>query len=86
MSGEVLVHELAHQWNVNSAYPDHECTRNSYDSAGLFCQGNGPQNSGQYDDGHYTFHYIGTTPATADSEYMTIRKAPEPRPQQGDGQ
>ena len=47
----------------------------------LFCQGNGPQNSGQYDDGHYAFHYIGTTPATADSEYMTIRKASEPRPQ-----
>lgn len=80
-SGEVLVHELAHQWKVNSTYPDNECTHDSYDNPALFCQSNGPQNSGQYDDGHVAFHYIGTSPATADSEYMTIRKASEPRPQ-----
>lgn len=82
MSGEVLVHELAHQWKVNSGYVDHECTHNSYDNPSLFCQGNGPQNSGQYDDGHVAFHYVpGATPGTADSEYVTIRTAPEPRPQ-----
>jgi len=81
-SGEVLVHEIAHLWNVNPNYPDHECTHNSYDNPALFCQGNGPQVSGQYDDGHIAFHYTGTTPATADSEYMTIRTAPEPKPNQ----
>lgn len=84
-SGEVLVHELAHQWNVNAGYPDHECTQNSYDSAAFFCQGNGPQNSGQYDDSHIAFHYLKPTPTTppsgADSEYITIRTASEPRPQ-----
>ena len=84
-SGEVLVHELAHQWNVNSGYPERECTHDSYDNAALFCQGNGPENSGQYDDGHVAFHYNkpapAAPPADADSEYITIRKASEPRPQ-----
>ena len=80
MTGEVLVHELAHQWNVNSGDPGEECNRNSYDNAALFCHGNGPQNSGQYDDNHIAWHYVGTTPATADSEYMDIRKASEPKP------
>jgi hypothetical protein len=80
VSGEVLVHELAHQWNVNSTYPDNECDKMSYDNPALYCQNNGPRNSGQYADGHLAWHYVGTTPATADSEYMTIRKADEPKP------
>ena len=79
-SGEVLVHELAHQWNVNAFKTDKECTNNSYDNPAFFCHGNGPANSGQYDDGHIAWHYTGTTPATADSEYMDIRKASEPKP------
>jgi hypothetical protein len=78
--GEVLVHELAHQWNVNSGYANNECNRNAYSTPTKFCQGNGPQNSGQYDDDFVQFHYVGTTPATADSEYMTMRRADDPRP------
>jgi hypothetical protein len=80
VSGEVLVHEVAHQWKVNQNYPDNECTRNSYADATKFCQGNGPRNSGQYGDGIVKFHYVGNSPATADSEYMDIRKAQEPKP------
>ena len=80
MSGKVLVHELAHQWNVNAGYLDHECTQNSYANAALFCQGNSPNNAGQYGDGIVHFHYVGNSPSTADSEYMTIRKTVEPKP------
>lgn len=76
-SGEVLVHELAHQWKVNSGYPQNECTRQSYDNPSLFCQMNSPGVSAEYDDGHIAFHYNGAT----DSEYMTIRRVTEPRPQ-----
>ena len=74
------MHELAHQWNVNSTYTDHECNKNSYANAAKYCQGNGPQNSGQYGDGIIAFHYVGTNPSTADSEYITIRKTGEPKP------
>ena len=80
VSGEVLVHELAHQWNVNSTYPDHECNKKSYADSTQFCQGNGPSNSGQYGDGIVKFHYVGSSPSTADSEYMDIRKTGEPKP------
>jgi hypothetical protein len=80
VSGEVLVHEIAHQWKVNQNYPDNECTRNSYADGTKFCQGNGPQNSGQYGDGIVKFHYVGNSPTTADSEYIDIRKTGEPKP------
>ncbi|MEA2571166.1 MAG: hypothetical protein QOI24_3167 [Acidobacteriota bacterium] len=79
VSGEVLVHELAHQWNVNTGYPGNECDKKSYANAVNYCHGNGPQNSGQYGDGIIKFHYVGSSPANADSEYMTIRKAADPR-------
>lgn len=79
-SGEVLVHELAHQWNVNPNYVDHECDKNSYTFPTKYCQMNSPENSAQYDDGQVKFHYVGSAPRDADSEYMTIRKAGEPRP------
>jgi hypothetical protein len=80
MSGEVLVHELAHQWNVNPNYIVGECTQNSYADSTRYCQMNSPENSAQYDDTKVKFHYVGTTPMNADSEYMTIRRADEPKP------
>ncbi len=80
VSGEVLVHELAHQWNVNSTYLNNECDKNSYADPTKFCQGNGPHNSGQYGDGIVKFHYVGNSPLSADSGYITIRKTGEPRP------
>ncbi len=82
VSGEVLVHELAHQWNVNPNYPKGECSQDSYDStssAHYFCQMDSPANTGQYADDHLEFHYVGTAPRTADSEYLIIRMQKEPK-------
>ena len=78
MSGEVLVHELAHQWSVNPSYPNGECTQNMYANA-KYCQMNSPNNTGQFDDDIVQFHYVGTAPSTADSEYMTMRLQQEPK-------
>src|SRR5258708_5819755 len=46
VSGEVLVHEVAHQWNVNPTYPNSECDKKSYADPSKWCHGPGTQNSG----------------------------------------
>ncbi len=79
VSGEVLVHEVAHQWSVNPGYPDGHCDKKSYDGL-QWCQMDSPQNTGTYGDGIIKFHYAGATEASADSEYITIRKTGEPKP------
>ena len=82
VTGETMVHELAHQWHVNGTYTNHECTLNSYDSTPTlpyYCQGSSPKNTTQFADDHVAFHYVGTSPKTADSEYMSIRREVEPK-------
>jgi len=84
VSGETLVHEMAHQWQVNPGYGDGHCNQTAYTNpsafATMYCEMNSAQNSGQYGDGIIRFHYTGNSPQTADSEYMDIRKTPEPKP------
>lgn len=79
-----LVHEMAHQWHVNPNYQDGHCNQTAYTNPSIFptmyCEMNSAQNNGQYGDGVIRFHYTGSSPQTADSEYMDIRKTPEPKP------
>ena len=83
---ENVAHELAHQWRVNA--PSEHCAANAYSGDGTFCRmhevwdwtdfrlsAHNPERA----DGKIEFHYTGSGP-TADSEYLTIRRAAEPVP------
>ena len=79
VNGENCVHELAHTWRVNYEIfgdnPGH-CTENMTGSlAHMACTMNLASYPG-YGDGIVGFHWV----SDDDSEYMTIRKAPEPLP------
>jgi hypothetical protein len=78
VGGEVLVHELAHQWAVDLTTAGH-CSYSSFRNSAKFCEMNSPGNSAEYDDGQVAFHYV-RNGAAIDSEYMTIRTSTEPKP------
>lgn len=87
-NGEVTAHELAHQWQVNppGVGAGGHCDQFRWDSTGLYCsmhpdygfastscRGTCPE----FYDGQVGFHYVSAN----DSEYLTIRRRPEPVPQ-----
>lgn len=80
VAAETVVHELAHQWQVNASYSGGHCNKTFYDDPTLYCTMNSGQNNRQLGDRLVRFHFVGTSPATADSEYMDIRKAADPKP------
>jgi hypothetical protein len=83
---EVVVHELAHQWRVNAGSPDGHCLEDAYVLNGTFCGMHRsfyiPAHNPELGDGIILFHYSHPQNAAVDSEYMTIRNAAEPVPQQ----
>lgn len=80
VGAEVLVHEMAHQWNVNPTGTDGHCTQASHLDVGKACLMNSSTPAGQIDDGYVAFHYAAGAATGASSEYLDVRRAPEPRP------
>jgi hypothetical protein len=80
VAAETVVHELAHQWAVNATSTGGHCNKTFYNDPTKYCTMNSGQNNPQLGDGVVRFHYVGTSPATADSEYMDMRRASEPKP------
>jgi hypothetical protein len=91
--GESFVHELAHEWRVNPTYePGVPChcdeafgkVLQMY-SHPLMCQMHhsmlGDPNSPERRDGIVGFHYLTRADGTVDSEYLRIRRRPDPAPQ-----
>lgn len=89
---ETVAHELAHQWRVNqpntSGMTWGHCSANAYSNDGTWCRMHEPwvyndpaasMHNPERADGKIEFHYTGSG-ATADSEYLTIRRAAEPVP------
>ena len=83
---EVVPHELGHQWKVNVASGDGHCLSNAYTNDGTFCgmhrSFNLRAHNPELGDGVFLFHYDKPRTGPADSEYLTIRRRPEPVPQQ----
>jgi hypothetical protein len=93
---EATVHELAHQWLVNPltptlhghcdqifAFGGFPFVQFMFDHPNLQCTmtSTWPASSSQLNDGIVGFHYIHLTGIGAHSEYLTIRRRPEPTPQ-----
>lgn len=92
--GEAAVHELAHQWRVNSVKPateegaDGHCNmalgslQKIYNRSHLNCQMTSfLYGSDDATDGTVGFHYLKTDGKPVDSEYLFLRKRNEPVPQ-----
>jgi hypothetical protein len=92
LSGEAFVHELAHEWHVNSGtntgghcdallgepQPMYNRTMKCVMTSYMY----GDPLDGERSDGITAFHYI-RVGERRDSEYVTIRRRPEPVPQIG---
>ncbi len=87
---ENTAHELTHQWrvNVSPAPPGGNgighCAENAFDNPRMFCHmhgdwGDDPHHNGERGDTVMKLHYVKRANG-ADSEYLTIRRAPEPMP------
>jgi hypothetical protein len=85
MNGEVVVHELAHQWHVNegtSKQPNNNETtghdpNSMWNNSGLWCTMDSRQNAAQMNDDLVGFHWL-TINNVVYSEYLTIRRRPDP--------
>ncbi|HSY49056.1 MAG TPA: hypothetical protein VLC46_09605 [Thermoanaerobaculia bacterium] len=81
VSGEVTAHETVHFWVNIPTGIDHKghCAAQSYANAQLNCLMHVPYAGPGLGDGIVNLHYLANG---ADSEYMTVRRAADPVPQQ----
>lgn len=85
---ENVAHELAHQWRVNEPAPPRgdgggHCAYNAYANANRYCGMHlafDDGHNGERGDGIVLFHYSRLPNGQADSEYLSIRQAAEPIP------
>lgn len=84
-NGEVVAHELTHEWQVNPTGDGGHCVSRRYDVPGLFCSMYGSYNDfgnckgtcPEFYDGEVALHYD----AGADSEYLYVRRRIDQFPQ-----